>query len=376
MRVICKTHLKPWTMAFDPFENLVLYRWCDLGRYGIARKKKAVRGQDAELVAVGRGVYVVVENILDTWQAMKRIFAARIVAVAQSLAEPPIFTGETAAFIRGGPIARAVPREITLYQDVGSRAIGKVVGRGPTRHGTTYESDYLNRPTRVRRFKRPPSVEGTPSRLGLLVTSDEVVAVDALRHLPRPDGVLCASGALSAPVLSTRRHASTSATLKKAAREQLAKAVSLLAQLRRRPGNKRARTGLRLTTALSESALETKFLLTCDAWGIPRPAQQVRVGDYWVDACWEKHRITVEIDGAIKYTEHGDPGVLVREKRREDHIRRHDHRMLRLMATDLSEREFAKFAIELPESLQPATPPQWYPRWADRQRTLRAARGG
>lgn len=103
-----------------------------------------------------------------------------------------------------------------------------------------------------------------------------------------------------------------------ATREQLAKALAeaerrkvldvraiedVLARTRHRRGGGHAAIRAALArhdaigVQLTRSPLERAFLALCRAYGLPRPATNVWLGDMEVDACWRAERVVVEADG-------------------------------------------------------------------------------
>ena len=113
---------------------------------------------------------------------------------------------------------------------------------------------------------------------------------------------------------------------------------------RHRTGASRAARAVGLSDGRAESPLETEGRLALLAAGLPRPELQVDLHDARgfvarVDAWYEEAAVAIEFDGQVKYR---DPyggrtphEVLWEEKRREDHVRRLDVRVLRLAKADL-----------------------------------------
>jgi hypothetical protein len=109
---------------------------------------------------------------------------------------------------------------------------------------------------------------------------------------------------------------------------------------------------VRLSDPRAESPAETRFRYLCWCMGIPAPQTQVEIRDpsgrliARLDFAWPQFKTFAEIDGYVKYA--GDPftrseppaSVVVREKRREDDVRRvTGWRCLRFMWPDLDHRE-------------------------------------
>ncbi len=99
------------------------------------------------------------------------------------------------------------------------------------------------------------------------------------------------------------------------------------------PGSLHTDLILRLADPRVESAGESRFCHLCFAQGLPRPEPQYEVRDNAgrlvgrVDFAWPELGVFLEFDGAVKYEKYLRPGesaseAVVREKRREDEVRR------------------------------------------------------
>jgi predicted transcriptional regulator of viral defense system len=105
-----------------------------------------------------------------------------------------------------------------------------------------------------------------------------------------------------------------------------------------------AARALGLADGRAESPLETRGRLALLQAGLPRPELQVELhgrGGFLgrVDAWYEEAAVAIEFDGRVKYAAPRDgrtpDAVLWDEKRREDRIRDHDVRVVRLTQEDL-----------------------------------------
>lgn len=70
--------------------------------------------------------------------------------------------------------------------------------------------------------------------------------------------------------------------------------------------------------AKTRSPLEDRFLYFCERYEIPIPHPNFEIAGHEVDAVWPELRVAVELDGR---EEHGTPGAVVRDRRRELAIR-------------------------------------------------------
>jgi hypothetical protein len=89
-----------------------------------------------------------------------------------------------------------------------------------------------------------------------------------------------------------------------------------------------ARHALALADERSESVLESISRLTIPRLGLPRPRPQVRIYDEHgvfrgrTDFYWDDFDVFGEADGAMKYADPDDDGVLLDEKVRQEGIER------------------------------------------------------
>jgi very-short-patch-repair endonuclease len=78
--------------------------------------------------------------------------------------------------------------------------------------------------------------------------------------------------------------------------------------------------------AATLSVLEERFLLLCEAYGIPLPEANAVVGGLKVDALWRGSRTIVELDG---HDAHAHPSAIERDRAREVLLRAAGFRVLR-----------------------------------------------
>ena len=163
---------------------------------------------------------------------------------------------------------------------------------------------------------------------GMTVTTPARTVADCLRLLSPFEGLVVADSALRTGVR----------------REDVATVLDRAGPGAR--GVRRARHVLALADAGAESAWETWLRYVVVRTGLPCPTTQLEIrtslGRVRADAGWERWRLLLEFDGAVKYRTSGDglaprddPGrVLVQEKRRQEAVERAGWRMLRFMASD------------------------------------------
>ena len=105
-----------------------------------------------------------------------------------------------------------------------------------------------------------------------------------------------------------------------------------------RAGIRVARLAVQHVDALRETPLESASWVYFVVRDVPLPRLQVEIRDRdgWligrVDFAWDEARLVGEADGRLKYD---TPDALYREKRREDGLREHGHRVIRWGWADL-----------------------------------------
>jgi predicted transcriptional regulator of viral defense system len=178
---------------------------------------------------------------------------------------------------------------------------------------------------RVARAKLPDT-DVEPWVAGFATTSAPRTLVDCAREWSLHDAVI----ALDAAVHQRRVR-----------RSELRLAVHAA---RHRTGASRAARAVGLSDGRAESPLETEGRLALLASGMPRPELQVDLHDARgfvgrLDAWYEEAAVALEFDGQVKYSDpyggRSPHEVLWDEKRREDHVRRLDVRVLRIAKADL-----------------------------------------
>jgi hypothetical protein len=80
-------------------------------------------------------------------------------------------------------------------------------------------------------------------------------------------------------------------------------------------------------STLTKSELEELFLTLCATHGVPRPTVNQRIGDYTPDFAWREAKLVVETDG---FATHGSPIAFDDDRRRDEWLTRHGHRVVRL----------------------------------------------
>lgn len=165
--------------------------------------------------------------------------------------------------------------------------------------------------------------------LGMPATSAARTVVDAITRTTAETGLIIANDFLHRG-LCTRDDLATQART-----------------ITRWPGSLERHTVLRLATPLCESVGESRLLHLIHRFGLPMPQLQVSIYEEdghmvaRVDLAWPDHGLFVEFDGREKYMRPWRAGdsaadVVVREKKREDAVRRvTGWRCIRLTWADL-----------------------------------------
>ena len=206
------------------------------------------------------------------------------------------------------------------------RLHGLVVPRseGPDVRVTDVEQWRRGRGYRVARAALPDA-DVTPW-LAYRVTTVARTLVDCAREWSLTDAVIAMDAALQHRTLT---------------RAALAEAVLAA---RHRAGIATAARAYGLCDGRAESPLETRGRLAIQASGLPLPELQVDVHDEQgfigrVDGWYDDAAVAVEFDGQVKYTDPwgGDASgkALFEEKRREDRMRAHGVRFVRVVNDDL-----------------------------------------
>lgn len=223
---------------------------------------------------------------------------ARVLATAPLLADGSVVSHVSAAILHALPVPVSHLSQVWITRRAG--------------HGTST-------PT-LRALRAELPAEHVASIGGIPVTSLARTVVDVARTMPFEWGVAAADAAL-------RRGVSRGEVL-------------AALDLRRRPGNNRARRVLTFADALAESPGESISRALFELEGVPRPELQVEVrtasgvfvgrGDFG----WREARVLGEFDGAVKYDALVGEGrrpsdVVMAEKRREQALQDEDWWVIR-----------------------------------------------
>ena len=100
--------------------------------------------------------------------------------------------------------------------------------------------------------------------------------------------------------------------------------------------------------ARTRSPLEERFLFFCEDYGIPLPEPNFEVAGYEVDAVWPDRLVAVEVDGR---DEHGKPGAVVRDRRRELKVRDAGYELIRYGSEQI-DHDHAATALDLTAALE------------------------
>mgnify|MGYP001093759193 CR=1 FL=1 len=172
------------------------------------------------------------------------------------------------------------------------------------------------------------------------VTSPARTLVDLARNEGFDTAVIAADFALHAPVFAKETSPRPLVTT-----EQL---TAALARARHLPHIGAARRALRFADGRSESVGESRTRLTLRSCGLPDPELQVDVLDRGlfvarVDLAYPEFAVVIEFDGEAKYGMLLAPGesasgAVIREKQREDDLRRLGLVVVRLTWRELADR--------------------------------------
>lgn len=252
------------------------------------------------------GIYVTAQDYAAI-TASGRLHRVECLAVLVGLGRSTAaISSVSAARLWGLPVRRGLPRTVRLTD--------------PTlwRRGRGFE---------VTEAPLPPGdvVTVGPVRL----TSIPRTLIDCAREWPLDDAVIAIDAALLAEKVTP------------------AQLVAAAAAAGRRRGAARARRAVDLSDGRAESPLESRGRLRLVGAGLHPSALQVEITAGGrligvVDAWFDEAAVAVEFDGQVKYT---DPWrgrtperVLWHEKRREDELRAHDIRVVRVADADVGAR--------------------------------------
>jgi hypothetical protein len=183
-----------------------------------------------------------------------------------------------------------------------------------TIHLTRFDRRAGRREAAVVQHRGSAHVNDLTMRDGLLVTSAARVALDITTITDTERALVVVDGLLHA---------------RETTPEQIAQAVMGKAGW---PDTLKTDLVLRLADGRSESPGETRTRYLCWREGLPTPVPQFPVWDggviiAWLDMAWPELKVWLEFDGAVKYrnpwrADEGAADVVLREKQREDLIRR------------------------------------------------------
>jgi very-short-patch-repair endonuclease len=112
--------------------------------------------------------------------------------------------------------------------------------------------------------------------------------------------------------------------LDRAVEEAMIRGLTTIDELNTRPALRRATiTGPRLT----RSEAERRLLRLIQDARLERPATNVRVNGWEVDAFWPRHRLVVEVDG---YAYHGNRAAFERDRRKDAALTAAGYRVVRI----------------------------------------------
>lgn len=274
----------------------------DLGDRAISRLVAS-----GSIVRLRRGVFADGSRFADAGPEGRHLLRVR--AEAMAAVSALVFSHTSAAVIHGLPLIGARTRPV------------EVADPGATSGGESRE--------RLTHRGGPPMHPVTVG--GLRVTSFERTVVNLAASQPFASGLTVVDAALRGVVPPS---AGAGATSRSTTKERL---LSELDHVAPRIGYRRARRAIVAGDAKSESAGESLSRARMIELGFEAPELQVKLGagagagagdEARVDFFWRRIRIVGEFDGMVKYSRsHELSGltpaeVVIREKRREDRLRR------------------------------------------------------
>lgn len=170
-------------------------------------------------------------------------------------------------------------------------------------------------------------------RQGYDVTTVARTAVDLAAGLPLPEALVLLDAAarriVEAMVVDARRRDYANPRLAEAARGMLVESART-----RRPAG--LLTAISFASPARESPAESLTAGHLHRSGLPVPQFQATIhtpaGPLYPDFYWPEFNLVGEVDGKGKY---GDPGEIVREKRREQMLRDLGYRVVRWLAAEI-----------------------------------------
>lgn len=316
-----------------------------------------------ELVRVRPGAYLpAAGRPTVAWRRVRKRVLARCVAVAEKLTTPFAFSHTTAALLHGW--------DVTLRDEAVHVVQTVNPGRGQA-------------PDVVRHVCTTLDSQEVVLVQGLPVTGPHRTILSCALRLPADDAlVVVDSGHAHVADMSTfRRHESEERQA--ALRERLAAELTALGPAR---GVRSARAVLALADGFADGPGESRMRWAALAAGLPIPVCQAELwvdgAQYFADAAWrvagpERTRLVIaEFDGDVKYRGQDGADAVVREKRREDAIRRrHRAEFARLDTPTVNRPERA--AQQILDAFPDGYRPTLHPR-PDLQvrRSARSGRGG
>lgn len=286
--------------------QLGLFTAVDARRAGYQHAAIRTLCSSGRWVRVRRGVYTTPEALGSAGTGTRRHRLDCLAVLLDLGRAATAVSHASAARLHGLPVRRDLPRTVRLTDpEVYRRGRGFLVEHAPLGAAEILRSGPLP------------------------LTSPARTLTDCAREWELEDGVVAMDAALR-----TRRL-------------ELGDLRTAAAAARSWPGGLAAVRAASLADRRAESPLETRGRLRIVGACLPTPELQVeiRAGGRLlgvVDAWFEKAAVAVEFDGQVKYTDpwrgRSPEQVLWEEKRREDELRAHDIRVVRVVEADLGVR--------------------------------------
>lgn len=278
-------------------------------------------------VRITRGLYAELSTQgMEPWRAAKQLSLARCVAACMQVPSARALSHESAALVHGLWVRQHEP-DISLAIPSHSRRTR--LPFPPARPGQHQAC------LRRRRLNLAP--EEITVLSGLPVTTVLRTAMDCAFDLPAREAICVVDSAVRALARPSRCHPEASEHRMATVRHRL---QDMIAAQGPRPGARRARALLEITSGLVESPGESLLHWFVRALGLPVPRLQMRIEDtnrpriYFPDEAWPEYMALAEFDGQVKYM---SPEDLWKEKQRHDALARMGWRIEHFIWNDFSD---------------------------------------
>lgn len=277
------------------------------------------------------------------WKQRRRAALARCVAVVEKFSTAFAFNRATAALLHGW--IDTVPDDLVHVVQAVNPGAGQP--RDVVRHVCCDVSDL-----------DVVTVEGLP------VTGVEQTILDCARYLPPDEALAAVDGAFRTVARMSKFRRAESEARQEALRDRVRARLTALGRAR---GVRAARVILEVADGFAANAGESRMRWVALSRGLPVPVCQYELWvdgqQYFADATWMcetpagPRLVITEFDGDIKYGGAEGAAAVVREKRREDAIRRRHRAEFARLVWPTLQRPDTAFA-EMLEAFPPGCVPQ------------------